>query len=91
MYRGKEIPQLCALVGMVAVAAGTELNKHFLSIAPFPIHISLMKCGHWLTTEDPDSLNIICKVMSSQWRNWLWAQGGGCPEPLLYPELPPAS
>ena len=78
----------CALVGMVAVAAGTELSKHFLSITPFPIHNSLMKCGHWLTTEDPDSLNIVCKVMSSQWQNWRWARGGGCLEPLLWSTRP---
>ena len=42
--------------------AGTELSKHFLSIAPFLPHTSLMKCGHRLTTEDPDSLNILRKV-----------------------------
>ena len=68
MHHGKEIPQPYTLVGMVAVAAGTEPSKHFLSLSPFPIHNSLMKRGHWLTTEDPDCLNIICKVMSSQWQ-----------------------
>ena len=83
MDHGKEIPQPCALVGMVAMASGTELSKHFLSIAPFLLHNSLMKCGHWLTTEDPDSLNIVCQVMSSQWQSWRWACGGACPEPLL--------
>ena len=83
MDHGKEIPQPCALVGMVVMAAGTELSKHFLSITPFLLHNSLMKCGHWLTIEDPDSLNIVCKVTSSQWQSWQWACGGGCPEPLL--------
>lgn len=42
--------------------AGTELSKHFLSIAPFLPDNNLMKCGRRLTTEDPDSLNISCKV-----------------------------
>lgn len=52
--------QPCAPVGrqLQRCDGGTELSKHFLSITP----PRLMKCGCQLTSEDPESLSVLCKT-----------------------------